>query len=194
MKVTEYRALRKALYDNGYSEEIEWAQNCKPPVDAVAFAREAIFVICNSGMKAAVARGIFNRVMATLEAGESAGAAFNHAGKVGAIDDLWRRRQWFFDAYMARLTDEARLEFLAGIPWIGTIIKWHLAKNLGMDVAKPDRHLERVAKSCGLSVQVMCEKLAKATGDRVATVDLVIWRACAMGIIDSNNYQPGRWP
>ena len=77
------------------------------------------------------------------------------------------------------------LEWLQGLPWIGGITKYHLAKNLGIDCAKPDVHLQRLADREGVTAHVLCERLAKATGYRIATVDLVLWRACATGLIDS---------
>ena len=52
-----------------------------------------------------------------------------------------------------------------------------LAKNLGVDTAKPDRHLVRVAEATGYaSPASLCEHLARMVGDTVAVVDLVIWR------------------
>jgi len=34
-------------------------------------------------------------------------------------------------------------------------------------------------------VQSMCERLASGSGRRVGTVDVVLWRACNLGVIDS---------
>ena len=66
------------------------------------------------------------------------------------------------------------------LPWIGPITKYHLARNLGIDVAKPDRHLVRLAKRFGYNestgVQQMCEELAERTRDRIGVVDVVLWR------------------
>jgi len=78
-----------------------------------------------------------------------------------------------------------KVEFCASLPWIGNITKYHLAKNFGADVAKPDVHLQRLADREGTTAQALCERLAKATGYRAATVDVLLWRACANGIINS---------
>lgn len=43
----------------------------------------------------------------------------------------------------------------------------------------------RIADHSGEGVQAMCERLAAATGYRAATVDLILWRACANGLINS---------
>lgn len=63
----------------------------------------------------------------------------------------------------------------------------HLAKNLGCDVVKPDRWLERLAAAEGTTPHLLCNRLAYASGDRIATVDVVLWRACAIGILTVND-------
>jgi hypothetical protein len=46
-----------------------------------------------------------------------------------------------------------------------------------LDVAKPDRHLLRVSKALGFkSPQALCSTISDFTGEKVAVVDLVIWR------------------
>ena len=81
--------------------------------------------------------------------------------------------------------DQALLDFCDSLPWIGGITKYHLAKNFGAQVAKPDVHLVRLAEREGCAPQQLCERLAAATGWRVITVDTLLWRACANGFIDS---------
>lgn len=77
--------------------------------------------------------------------------------------------------------ERQKVAYLRSLPWIGDITCWHLAKNYGHDVAKPDRHLVRIAGDEG--VHGLCARLARESGDRVATVDLVIWRAANLGMI-----------
>jgi hypothetical protein len=52
-----------------------------------------------------------------------------------------------------------------------------------MNVAKPDRHLERIAERTGETVADLCARLAAVSGDRIATVDYVLWRAAESGLI-----------
>ena len=172
------QAVRKA----GYAKAIEWSEDMKPPATAVKFATEAIYVICNSGMSNRVAVPIFERSLAALKRGESASTVFGHKDKAAAIDNIWRNRASLFrELHQA----EDRIAFCAELPWIGPITKYHLAKNLGADVAKPDVHLIRLAGPEGVTPQELCQRLANATGYRVATIDLILWRACADGIIHS---------
>ena len=65
-------------------------------------------------------------------------------------------------------------------PLIGPITAWHLAKNLGLDVAKPDRHLTRVANALGFGDAFeLCSAVATVTGEPKRVVDIVIWRYLA---------------
>ena len=67
--------------------------------------------------------------------------------------------------------------YLESFPFIGPITKFHLAKNIGIDVAKPDRHLSRISKMLGFaSVQELCESISQRIDEKVSVVDLVIWR------------------
>jgi hypothetical protein len=61
--------------------------------------------------------------------------------------------------------------------YIGAVTAFHLAKNLGADVAKPDRHLVRLAASQGFpDVHSLCSTIAKETGDPLRIVDIILWR------------------
>lgn len=189
--MTEAFRLTKPLFDDlvsrlataGYADEdIQWSENVTAPDNAEDFARETIWVICNSGMKNTVARLIYDRVIGALSSGRRVMEVFRHAGKAQAIERIWGDRATLHLGYLAA---EDKLAFCRSLPWIGDITKFHLAKNFGLDVAKPDVHLQRLADLEGGSVAAMCERLAAETGFRVATVDLLVWRACAVGILNS---------
>jgi hypothetical protein len=177
----DFQRLRAALGQQA-EEDIAWAKACCPPKNEEEFALEAIFVICNSGMKNTVARQIYECVLGALFSGKSAGDAFGHKGKAAAIDHIWRHQGVLYVDYL--LADD-KLAFCESLPWIGGITKYHLAKNFGADVAKPDVHLQRLADREGCTAQQLCERLAAETGLRVAAVDTVLWRACADGVLNS---------
>lgn len=179
---SEFMALVDAVRAGGFGADIEWSESAAEPRDSDEFAREAIFVICNSGMRFTVAEGIFRRVMAALDVGKSASSAFGHKGKAAAIDEIWRRRFILLSHYRAAAD---KVAFCETLPWIGGITKYHLAKNFGAQVAKPDVHLQRLAEHEGTTPQALCERLAGETGLKVATVDVVLWRACATGLLKS---------
>lgn len=166
-------------------DDIEWANGCVRPQNDEQFALEAIYVICNSGMRFTVARIIYDKVVAAINDGRSASTVFKHKGKARAIDRIWRRRKTLFTGFLVQDTDEERLDYLRDLPWIGGITCYHLAKNFGAQVAKPDVHLQRLADREGVSAQTLCERLARETGHKVSAIDTVLWRACATGVMNS---------
>lgn len=183
MTPARYAELRSAVAEAGYASEIDWAQSVKAPATAEDFVGEVIWVILCSGMKEQVARIIQERVWAAINSGKPVkGNVLGKSGKAAAIDTIWRGRERFFRAFQQA---NNKVDFARSIPWIGDITKWHLAKNLGVDCAKPDVHLERVAAHYRTTTAALCSALATASGDRVATVDLVIWRSCNLGILNS---------
>lgn len=181
ISAADFCRIRAALGDQA-EEDIAWAMGLKEPSDPDAFAREVIFVVCNSGMKNTVARGIFERCIAALAANQPVIEVFRHPGKAAAIQAIWRGRVDLLAGYLAA-TD--KLAFAAALPWIGPITRYHVVKNFGADVAKPDVHLQRLADREGCAVQRLCERLADELQLSVSAVDTVLWRACANGILNS---------
>lgn len=175
MKTDDYVSLKERVLVE-YSQEVDWAANVRTCPDALYFAQETIWVILNAGMRAQVARVIQSRIVPLLEAGKSSSGGFGHKLKCRAIDAVWNDRDRLFGQW-----NEAsdKLAFLESLPHIGPITKFHLARNLGLDFCKPDRHLVRIAGE--ETPKVMCQRLADATGDRIGVVDCVIWRAANLG-------------
>jgi hypothetical protein len=181
--VIDILELVQRLRAAGYADDdIAWAESLTEPTNATDFALEIIFVICNSGMRFTVARGIYDRVRFALLHGGSATTAFGHAGKANAINYVWRLKHSLFGDYFAAAD---KLAFIEALPWIGGITKYHVAKNFGLPYAKPDVHLERLARTFDTTPQALCEELAKASGYKVATIDTLLWRAAAIGILDT---------
>jgi hypothetical protein len=180
MDLPEYEDLRAQVELNGYTHEVAWAETVKAPESPLALWGEYGWVVCNSGMKNQIAERIWQRIrVAVLEHGGRAADVFGHAAKAQAIDDFYDRKYERLQEFEAA---DDPVAWCQSLPWIGPITKWHLAKNLGVECAKPDRWLERVAATSGESVEALCARLASESGDRVATVDLVIWRACNLGL------------
>jgi hypothetical protein len=82
-----------------------------------------------------------------------------------------------------------RRSFLLCLPYIGPVTWRHLAKNLGLPVAKADRHLTRFTEAAGrLSVDALCKEISDWIGDPIAVVDTVLWRWSTL------HAQPSRVP
>ena len=185
-----FRRIETILRGQGYANVIDWTESVQAPRSAEEFAREAIYVICNSGMAVTIGAPIAARCIARLQEGGSAAEVFGHPGKRVAIDSIWRDRAEHFADFQAA---SAKLEFLESMPWIGPVTRYHLAKNLGADEAKPDVHMERLARRDKTTTRTLCRRLALQTGYRVATIDSILWRACADGLLNSRIYEAEGW-
>lgn len=190
MTLHRFRRLEAALRRRGFGPVIEWSENIQPAADADEFADRVVFVICSGGMNATVARRIYERCMGALRAGESATSVFGHPGKAKAIDTVWRAREELHNQY---LTSGDKLAYLETLPWVGPVLMQHLAKNLGHPIAKGDVHLVRLAGRDQTTAQRLCQHLARLTGYRVATIDSILWRACADGLLKSATYELNGW-
>ena len=184
----------------GFEDEIAWAEDIKAPTDAIHFALEYIWVVLNSGMRNTVARLIEAKILDALYLGHRVyppdEKVFRHEGKCKAIQNMWDHRDELFEEFNKVKNDTGKvMDLIVTLPYTkGKTIRWHYAKNLGIDVAKPDRHLLRIAERYKTTTEELCRKLSIESGDRIATVDLVIWRACERGfgyvIVDGGLWQP----
>jgi hypothetical protein len=175
-----YLELKAAVAAAGFADEASWTEELELCASPENFFIEYAWVVVNSGMKVTVAEGIFRRVLDALLDGLPASSAYGHPGKSAAIEAMFETRVDDFDRFQAA-TD--KLAHLQSLSWIGPITKFHLARNLGIDVCKPDRHLVRIAAQSRETPVELCGRLAAASGERIGTVDIVLWRAGALGII-----------
>lgn len=198
-----YVALRDWLCGLGpeYSEHLyAWAENLGPPQNADQFAGEVVWVILCAGVKAQNARKTEARVLDALERGRPVAKVFGHRGKAAAIERVWRQREELFAQFRQLLAadDQARLiDWCQDIPFVGPITRYQLAKNLGVDVVKPDRHISRLAgypdwqewarpgriATLFEACMALCRPLAEAFGDRIITVDTVLWAGCNLRVL-----------
>ena len=104
-------------------------------------------------------------------------AAFGNRRKIKAIGEIATR---VAEVGIEHIKAEIRcrgVRYLQEFPFMGPITSYHLAKNLGLDVVKPDRHLMRMAWASGHESPLrMCLRVAAVVGDSVSVVDLVLWR------------------
>jgi len=127
-----------------------------------AFLSELAWCIYNAGMKMEVIRKkwpalkeafmefdphgvIYN----SAECLKAALDTFNHPGKAGAViaaafKIIAGNPEREIGCKLSDMCNLEVLVYLQTYPFIGNITKYHLAKNLGFDVVKPDRHLVRL--------------------------------------------------
>lgn len=187
-----YLDAKKWLIEAGLESEIEWQEFRDPTeVSESIFLAEAAWVVYNSGFREAIVRRNFDFIslcffdwasaQQIVDAGpvcvEAAMLAIANRRKHEAVLEIAKQvAKYGFHRFRAELLADP-LNYLRLLPYIGPVTVAHLAKNLGFDVAKPDRHLVRLQQRLGFSdVGAMCSHLASATGDPVRVVDLVLWR------------------
>ncbi len=180
VRLATYKSIKQRVIAAGYAKEIAWAENVKPVRKRSVFLCEYIWVVINSGMKNQVAAKIYPRVLAAVQAGQPVKTVYRHPGKAAAITYMCACISRRFREYQQAAD---KLAYLETLPWIGRITKYHLARNLGLDVCKPDRHLVRIAKHYGTTSQDLCARLSRLSGDRIGVVDVVLWRAANLRLI-----------
>jgi hypothetical protein len=199
-----YLQAKRSVLAAGFGWEIVWQRSRRiVALSESALLREAAWVILSAGMREAVIRLKFPAVSESFlrwrSAAEIAGSAescfreamqhFGHGLKIKAICTVASMvNQKGFDAIM----EEVRIDPIPALqqfPFIGPITSFHLAKNLGIPVAKPDRHVSRLAEHCGFSdAHALCSSIAQFTGDPVDVVDVVLWRFATITIEDYSGF------
>ena len=166
-----YSKIKIMLIDKGYEKEMMWINHIPTPVDKDLFFREYSWVVINSGMKNTVAEKIYKNFWNN---GLPDFSAINHPNKNKSMKKVYKRLDLYFRHF---IESKNKLMFLESLPHIGNITKYHLARNLGLSYAKPDRHLVRICFLFGsIDVQKFCKKLSILTNDPIGLVDLVLWR------------------
>jgi hypothetical protein len=191
-----YLLARAIVLEGGFRVEIEWQDRAHlADVDERLFLKEAAWVILSSGMREAIVRSKFPAVSRAFYNWKSsrqivgnaescrrnARKAFAHAGKLNSIIDIATMidRQGF-DSLKGRIGTQG-VGFLQSLPFLGPITSYHLAKNLGLDVVKPDRHLVRISMMAGFATPAeFCRSISSTVGERVSVIDLVVWRYATM--------------
>lgn len=98
--------------------------------------------------------------------------------------------------YNEMLSAENKFVYLESLFMIGEVTCRHLARNIGIDTVKPDRHMLRVAAEWGYGsadkvkfqipiVEKMCrdiqEDLEEGDKEYIGVIDVILWRACNLG-------------
>lgn len=187
-----YNKVKTYVLSSGFQNEIEWQAGISfNDVMESDFLREGAWVILNSGMRESVIRKYFydlsfcffewesaRKIAEAREfCYESAIDIFNNDRKISAIIDMSVRICDLGFNKLKECLEQSPIEFLQTFQYIGAVTSYHLAKNLGLQIAKPDRHLVRLSDLLGFeNVQDLCSVIAKDSGDTIPVVDIVLWR------------------
>ena len=122
----------------------------------------------------------------------------NHEKKVEAILRCAQKlNDWGWPRFKNWLQGMNLLVKPGQLGYIGPATTYHLARNIGADVAKPDRYMLDLASERGYpptneGVQQFAKRIAKLVGERVGLVDYMLWRDYE-GSIRIDKTKPIRW-
>jgi len=188
----KYYFAKKIVIEEGYLKEILWQDSINfDTVSESDFLRELSWVILTSGMKTKVVENCFQNISKCFfnwkssmqillnkeKCIEEALCFFNNPRKIIAIIDAAQKIiQEGFTHIKTEIIQNPLIK-LQEFAYIGPITAYHLAKNIGIPVAKPDRHLVRIANNEGYDdVQELCSDLSKLSGDSIPIIDIIFWR------------------
>ena len=164
------------------------------------FAEMCAYVILAGGFSQKTAKRIHKNIMDYIYKNgadfDGIFQMFHNKNKISAICKIWENRKKLCDGFYICDTDEERLKYLAKLPHIGKITANHLARNLGVDTVKYDVWIRRLgALYAGISrtdeltpdIKCACDNmfahLVRETELPRGYIDVVLWKACQIGLI-----------
>jgi len=187
-----YLVAKRYVISKGYASEIDWQDTVSfNEIDEQKFLKEYSWVVLASGMSDKVVSKVFPRIQETFGQWRNLGVIaqdreeilkkcltiFNNRAKVTAILSMSDHVNEYGIRHIKDSMLELGMEYLKAFPFIGKATCFHLAKNIGLNYAKPDRHLMRVSNSMGyVDPNDLCAAIANYVEDKVQVVDLVLWR------------------
>lgn len=187
-----YNLAKGMVLSAGYRTEIEWQASLDFDLITEAdFLREHAWVALSAGMHERVIRRCFGKISRCFYDWQSAQTiveqenksrrlALRHFNNHRKIDGIIQTARFIASFGFASYKEEIRhnpLQVLQSLPFVGPVTRYHLAKNIGLPFAKPDRHLVRLATSVGYSdIQQFCKDISEQVGDSIPVVDIVLWR------------------
>ncbi|MBT3236875.1 MAG: hypothetical protein HN353_13050 [Bdellovibrionales bacterium] len=188
-----YSEIKAIVISHGFEDEIKWQDSLS--VDDISesqFLKEAAWVVLSSGFRESVVRKKFKYISLCFCNWESAKEitenceqcfdcameSFSNKRKMNAIVKIAKDIHFSgFEYFWSKVLLDPIAE-LKKLPYVGDITSFHLAKNLGFNVAKADRHLARIADSFGFEndANSFCLEVSKVSNDKVNVIDLVLWR------------------
>jgi hypothetical protein len=190
--VFAYLVAKHVTLGAGYGAEIDWqASRSFDALGESEFLREYAWVVLSAGMREYIIRNRFGSlskcfcnwcssqaiIQQESNCRSRALACFNNPRK---IDSIIKTAHVIESLSFSRFKESIRqnpVANLQSLPFIGPTTCYHLAKNIGLPLAKPDRHLVRLANSVGYDdVQEFCRVISERVHDSVPVVDIVLWR------------------
>lgn len=179
----------------GLETEVQWHRDLDfPKFTEADLLREAAWVILCSGFRESTVRRLFDYIslcfcdwVSAKEIVEASPACrlaarrvFRNSAKLDAIVDVARHIEADGFQVIKKSILGDPINILQQFSYIGPITALHLAKNLGCNVAKPDRHLVRLSAEMGFrNASELCYSIGHSIGEAARVVDVVLWRYLA---------------
>lgn len=201
-----YFFAKNYIITKGYSDEIDWQDSLNyEELTPQKFMHEISWVIIASGMNDKVVRKIFPKIKESMFNFESYELIYkdkikcykkgikilNHKGKIDAI--IYVAEYIHKNSFETLKNNISRdgISFIQTFPYMGQATSYHLAKNIGLNFAKPDRHLLRISSVLGYNnPHELCTEIADKTQEKKSLVDLVLWR---YSTLDKNYIKNINW-
>jgi len=212
-----HKAFSSIAHNTQVEKEINRARSLNPTsINSNDFLREYAWTVFNSGIKMRIIRKKWDSLQKVFsywdhqeiskhkeQVRANALLVFNNHEKIGAVLDStdfidkqgWEVIKSNILQGMIRtdngnfLPSKRFFDYVSSnFSWLGLTNRRYLAKNLGFDIAKDDRHLRRLAEQYGYQkdadgVQTFVEKIARYAGERISVTETVLWNACEAGAI-----------
>lgn len=195
----EFLVLRDRLLTiPEYRSEIEYVRNIlTTPLEKIGpeeFLEQYAFVVACSYWKEQYARKEWEPWLVDKDVSHFSNRRKRESIRIGMVlyKDWWEKL----------LISNDKLAFLDSLPMIGEVTRCHLARNIGIDCVKPDRHMVRLALKYGYfsfplkptkvpivdqweSCTRMCSDIQRivAPYEKLGTIDVILWRSCNLGMI-----------
>lgn len=187
-----YLSAKSAVIRQGYWPEVTaLASTNLSALSEAAFLKEAAWVVLSSGFSEQVIRRKFDNISHAFLRWRSAelirthsvdciANAIPHFGNIMKLRAIVKIAQVVaesgFHSFKTNLFNDP-IETLMKLPFMGPATSRHLAKNIGLDVVKPDRHLVRLAMAAQYqSADELCQRISSVVGDATSIIDTVLWR------------------
>src|SRR3990167_1398672 len=185
-----YTEAYKLVLNKGYKWEIDMVESYDwKKTTSDQFFNQYVWCVLSAGCSNAACQSMFDDF---FNLGQNP-MVIKHNGKrlalIRAINDhvIWYN-EW---KKLVQIDLQKSIDYLGTLFFIGDVTKYHFARNIGVDCAKPDRHMERLAIEYGFAkprttksyvydkeVNEMCKYIADQRGDKIGIVDVILWRYC----------------
>lgn len=178
----------------------------------IEFADMCAYVILAGGFSQKTAKKIHKQIMDSVRKNgadfDTLFAMFHNKNKISAICEIWNNKNALCAEYYGIDDFDEKIKFLQNLPHIGKITANHLARNLGENVVKYDIWIQRLgivfakqkqSSECRVQssdidngklnpeIKNACDDmfahLSRETGLPIGYIDVVLWKACQLGLI-----------